>query len=530
MMVLMRQCQGKSKECQVKYSGEDDHIHQWSRDICAGDEIGYDFVNSVLNSKSTFSGFVSHMNTLYMSNYSETPKFMSVHSFMSWFFSWAGSMKFDFRQSVDPWCKHSPKMLAGDGTHVGVAMKYIDRDISIEKSELEEVVTPQHKQYDRVFLPYDGCNNDVIKNSRSHLRWLCQKALSEPTAPMETSEEATRNADLLNTAEDGICQKVIQMFLNRDYEPNLLQKLAYILNNLCKDAPLISFFPFRFHDELLSSLNELKQSQNVLSNLTNIKKIAPEFSDLLNVALCGSHFPDIADFIIFLIKSVQKTHESDPAYPPAEAIPNSYNPEKGIAYYFTPHGSQIRKVPQYNIRGTNSNYDENPQHDPCSKLYPSVSKGGYSYMYLWFCPMHGHCYGFHLLPGSEGRKDPFYSMYKYLPEPPEEVFYDFGCSLSEYSLNRAPSYARKIRFWHDIFHGFTHKCPFVYRSNRLQSLKVNTEICEQFNAFIQSIKFTGSHLKQSRFCFFLQFFIKIWNDKKTVAFEKRCHVAAASAE
>jgi hypothetical protein len=55
-------------------------------------------------------------------------------------------------------------------------------------------------------------------------------------------------------------------------------------------------------------------------------------------------------------------------------------------------------------------------------------------MFLWFCPVHGHCYGFHLVPSSEG-KDHFYSLYKYLSEPPEDVFYDLAYSLGEYNLN-----------------------------------------------------------------------------------------------
>ena len=59
------------------------------------------------------------------------------------------------------------------------------------------------------------------------------------------------------------------------------------------------------------------------------------------------------------------------------------------------------------------NYDDNPEvDDPCKKYYPNVSFGGYGYMFLWFCPMHGHSYGFHLITSAEGRKDPFSSLFK----------------------------------------------------------------------------------------------------------------------
>ena len=64
-------------------------------------------------------------------------------------------------------------------------------------------------------------------------------------------------------------------------------------------------------------------------------------------------------------------------------------------------------------------------------------------MFLWFCPMHGHCYGFHIIEGAEGRKDAFDSAYKYMEEAPEELYYDYSFSLNEYCLNREPAFLVK---------------------------------------------------------------------------------------
>ena len=59
-------------------------------------------------------------------------------------------------------------------------------------------------------------------------------------------------------------------------------------------------------------------------------------------------------------------------------------------------------------------FDDRPEvDDPYSKLFPKVSCAGFGYMFLWFCPIHGHCYGFHLISGGEGRNDPFASLYKF---------------------------------------------------------------------------------------------------------------------
>ena len=65
-----------------------------------------------------------------------------------------------------------------------------------------------------------------------------------------------------------------------------------------------------------------------------------------------------------------------------------------------------------------------------------------TYLFLWFYPMHGNCLGFHMIPGSEGRKDPAVALNTHLATPPKVVFYDFACSLSEYVKNRESGYFR----------------------------------------------------------------------------------------
>ncbi len=136
-------------------------------------------------------------------------------------------------------------------------------------------------------------------------------------------------------------------------------------------------------------------------------------------------------------------------------------------------------------------------------------------MMLMFCPIHGHLYGFHLIYGAEGRKDAFAAIYKYKPTAPKEFFYDFACNLSEYCLNREPRFFCCTRFWMDLFHGVTHKCGKAFKSQRVAALKgVNTEICEQFNSYLQCIKYTGSHLSQPNLMLFTQFMGYLWNKDK----------------
>ena len=127
----------------------------------------------------------------------------------------------------------------------------------------------------------------------------------------------------------------------------------------------------------------------------------------------------------------------------------------------------------------------------------------------------GHAYGFHLIQGGEGRKDPFASLYKYLETPPKDVFYDFACQLSEYCLNREPELFKNTGFWHDLFHAIGHKCGICFKSRRVGGLEgINTEICEQVNAFLQCIKYTAAHLSQEHFTCFLQFIFCIFSTRR----------------
>ena len=144
---------------------------------------------------------------------------------------------------------------------------------------------------------------------------------------------------------------------------------------------------------------------------------------------------------------MQGIDSSDRTEPQEQIMPGTHNPENGIAYYLTPHSYQVYKQPDFAINPASRTYENDPVvDDKCCNKFPSVSYGGFCYMFLWFCPVHGYCYGFHLISGGEGRKDPFSSLYKYKPTATDELFYDFACQLNEYCLNRAPHYFRCTHF------------------------------------------------------------------------------------
>ena len=244
---------------------------------------------------------------------------------------------------------------------------------------------------------------------------------------------------------------------------------------------------------------------------------------------------DALAVLSYLTDKTISVHEHDIVAPEPTPLPGTYNPPRlGRAYYFTQDGLQLRDVRKFSIddKGkSKKTHDDIPINSKCTKRYPVVAMKGSTFLFLWFCPMHGHCYGFHIVNGSEGRKDPCFSLYTHLTDAPDSIFYDFACSLEEYCLNRESQYYKNTRFFHDVFHGYSHTCSSVYSSRRLLDFRsVNTSLCEQFNSFLQCIKASAKHMSQVRFIFYVQFMINIWNERKKASFKNKLKVAASGGQ
>ena len=185
----------------------------------------------------------------------------------------------------------------------------------------------------------------------------------------------------------------------------------------------------------------------------------------------------------------------------------TYNPAKfGKAYYFTEHGCQVRKVRGFSIDRDSEKdvHFNNTFRNLCFKKFPQVSKKDISYLFLWFCPQHGHCYGSHVIPGAEGRKDPAASLYTHTVKAPDVIMYDFCCGLSKYVHNRESGFFKNARFFHNMFHSYTHKCKPAFRCNKLIGFDgVNSSIWEQFNSFLQNNKTSAKLMSQTHFAFYI---------------------------
>ena len=205
----------------------------------------------------------------------------------------------------------------------------------------------------------------------------------------------------------------------------MLKEMAKLLHMLSGDACMSSVFPFEGNPYITSACAAISTNNLQPYIMDKIKEYNKEVVHLLYLSQIHECVDVVTCFILCIISEIDEIHHLNRPAEQAQPIPGSYYPLGGIAYYFSPSGEQLRKMPDFTVNGTSSqpNYDDNPLVDPmCEKKFSGVSYGGYGYMFIWFCPIHGHTYGFHLINKAEGCRDLFCSLYKFLEDMPKHIF------------------------------------------------------------------------------------------------------------
>lgn len=119
----------------------------------------------------------------------------------------------------------------------------------------------------------------------------------------------------------------------------------------------------------------------------------------------------------------------------------------------------------------------------------AVGHAARSGLWVWTCMVHQRVVGYHVMPHSEGRRDCLFSLLRFKKEPPKAVWVDFACLCEESGLNWCPEYFKFVQWFHDIFHGWKHKCSERFTSSRLFGMNyTNSSVMEQVNSFLQSLR------------------------------------------
>lgn len=484
-------------------------------------ELGWDFVSLVEGADMTFTKFCQDKTRIYKSSCTSSSRsFLGENAFIEFWFQWAGCQNIDFRQKCE-WCGWNPKYLSCDGTQLGIPLGKLKIDPINEFKAGEPIKPAKDSRLDRCFLanPLFG-NAKKGSQMRSHLDYCARKQLSklDPNDLKSDEEEMTLKEELADNFPPE-CKGLLLDFLNQQFKSStkVVESAAKVFHLLSYEACITAFLPTSLCDQLESVLD----FGDLYNHRSNIKKCNVKLATLISDAKdedqeVQQHICKLVRYIMARVKELK-----DISIPPENAlpIPDSYNPpQKGRWYYFNEKGQQLRETRQFSkdTKAASTTYDDVPEGKHCTKSYPKPSDSAPSYIFFFLCPLHGHCYGGHIINGKEGRKDPSAALYTHMAKAPDVLLYDFACSMEEYNLNRESGFWINTRIYHDIFHGCRHICSPMYKLDKKEydMMSFNTSISEQFNSHIKCIKPSAEHMTQHKFVFFVQFFTNRWNKKK----------------
>lgn len=354
--------------CEKGYDFEHNAIFVWTKGTCVADEVFTQFFACRGKREIHFSSFVHEMSEAYKDSEITSAEFLSCNIFTSCVMSWIINLDIDFRSdhAVCTFCGHNPEVLACDGVYVGVKLKYLTKLEDINATEKLEEKPVLHRRFDRTLI---RGTTDTMKDYRSFLITYCKNIISlGKKNTLEVDKPATEdvkntipNSDLfqnkfLTTIQDHRWRTVLKSLFDQEYPLELAKTIAQLIINLNGTAALTNFFPLKDRQWLLETFSSLQDTTlselETYKALKKIKEFRTQFAGIMKTALRYDRGTEIASFFKYLIETTTEIHSRDHLFMPDEpSIVDAYDPSKGVAYHFTEHGGQIRKLPKYEMEG-----------------------------------------------------------------------------------------------------------------------------------------------------------------------------------
>ena len=340
------------------------------------EELCWDFVHLVMRARCNFSSFCQFVEANYKRNGSRP--FVTSRTFSKLFFSWASNQQREFRR-VCQWCGSSPKVLACDGTKIGI----LHHNISIDAIESVDpglsAIPTTTRRFDRCFL-FASKKTDSetaaqqkqklehVKKARSYLKDITS------SAPLNLSvlehESQRRN---LQEVFPQKAKPILERFLFQQMTTPQLLATKRLLHLLSFDASVRAFLPTALLPAVSKLMTTSLDEDVFFDVLSECSKYNVALGDFLSSFFENGLDQDAISLVDHLVEHLASITESTVTdYPTAEELPNSYNPSKsGRFYYFNESGAQLRKTRQFSIdlenKNKNATHDDAPNTSSCSK-------------------------------------------------------------------------------------------------------------------------------------------------------------------
>ena len=227
-----------------------------------------------MTNKQTFSGFSQFVSSRYTRSRSEIG-FMSLPTFIEWFFGWASHMRIDFRKGCEI-CGDAPKVLACDGTKIGIGFKSMFvAPIETPDAEEPSIEVQANRRLDRCFIHSRGNNTDE-REARKQLKITCLGVING-----KVPHDQTLLARLLPEA----AVPAYQQMLNPDTQKDLRVEYARIFLVLSYDSSLDTVIPYSVSESCIEVCELAQTDCLTLENLQkftwNLQFYSPEFFNLI---------------------------------------------------------------------------------------------------------------------------------------------------------------------------------------------------------------------------------------------------------
>ena len=387
---MTRVCENNRRECDKLYNFSTDGIFLWTKETCIGDEIFYSFLEARGLHEEFLSSFCKERTEQYRYCCRESASFLSEDTFITCFFAWIANWDIDFRarSSIDPFCGHNPEVLACDGVHVGVAVRFMAKTTPITKSEIREIKPIGKRRFDRVLLPG---NTEAAKTRRNYVRNYCKYGILKEKKVTGDGDESSIESDeedcgfrQVNEYEDKLLEDLedtrLKTFLSRvflkQYNDRLLKKCARLLLAFTSGAALISFFPWSDIKKLEEVFNLIKTDKyNRHDHLDQLESFRVQYADITECA-CRFYVEDeIADFFLYLLETTRIMHINKLSRPnPSQSQQPDHTHSFEGQQLQQPCQSQISDSQQQQQQAQDQSriIDSQPQqqHQPCQSQIP----------------------------------------------------------------------------------------------------------------------------------------------------------------
>ena len=208
------------------------------------------------------------------------------------------------------WCGESPKVLAGDGTKIGIFMQKISI-VPIESASKDEVIQTPHRKFDRCFLAYPSnlgstLTEKNIRDGRKHMKLIMSSTNGFLEQPILSNEQlANRNRQLICIFPDK-CKTLLDRLFKLNVSADQSKACSNLFYLLSFDAPLRTVFPEKIMGDFRKMLQRIDNGEmDPCKDFISIcEKVNPHLGNFVRVFDYGDAFDN--DALVFLKTSMNK--------------------------------------------------------------------------------------------------------------------------------------------------------------------------------------------------------------------------------